>query len=67
MSADILSFPEIRRAGLKVLLDHLGVAGTLRFLQQFDAGAGDYTEERRQWLGRLTVDEIAHEIEHKPS
>lgn len=63
MKREPLSLPEIRRAGLKALLDSLGVAGTIRFLQQFDPGHGNYTRERHEWLGGLTVDEIAHEIE----
>ena len=65
MKREPLSLPEIRRAGLKALLDRLGVAGTIRFLQQFDPGDGDYTRERHEWLCGLTVDEIAHEIESR--
>jgi hypothetical protein len=32
--------------------------GLIRFLQQYDLGTGDYTEERQQWLDDLTVDEV---------
>lgn len=39
---------EIRKTGYKALIDALGVVGTLRFLQQLDAGTGDYTQERQQ-------------------
>ena len=65
MKHDPLSLPEIRRAGLKALLDSLGVAGTIRFLQQFDPGYGNYTLDRHEWLEKLTVDEIVHEIESR--
>ncbi len=39
---------EIRKTGYKALVDALGVVGMLRFLQQLDAGSGDYTQERHQ-------------------
>jgi hypothetical protein len=34
----------------------------VRFLQQFDSGSGDYTKERPQWLGGLTLREMMKEI-----
>ena len=42
---------DIRQAGLAALKRDLGVADTIRFLQQFDNGKGDYTKERREILG----------------
>jgi hypothetical protein len=35
---------------------------TARFIGQFGTGFGNYTEERDQLLGHLTVKEIAAEI-----
>ncbi|MBU0640768.1 MAG: hypothetical protein KKB50_18035 [Planctomycetes bacterium] len=58
-----LTIPELRAEGLKALRDRLGPAGTLRFLQLFDPGKGDYTADREQWLKDLTVDEITRQIE----
>ena len=49
---------EIRQQGSKALIDALGVAGTLKFLQQLEVGYGDYTKERHQWLDRLTMDDF---------
>ena len=40
----------LRKAGLDALRRELGVVGTVRFLQQFETGSGDYTAERWQWL-----------------
>jgi len=62
MSTRTLSVPEIRREGLKALLERLGPDGTLRFLQQFDPGQGDYTRDRRAWLDGVTLDEILKQI-----
>jgi hypothetical protein len=40
----------LRQAGLDALRRDLGVAGMVRFLQQFEMGSGDYTAERWRWL-----------------
>ena len=61
------SSTKIRVPGMKALLDRLGLAGTVRFLQQFDAGSGDYTQKRQQWLKGLTVDEISADVERNPT
>ncbi|MCM1145248.1 MAG: hypothetical protein NC318_13370 [Blautia sp.] len=39
---------EIRNAGIKVLQDALGPVGMVRFMQQYDMGYGDYTEEKQK-------------------
>mgnify|MGYP001194318490 CR=1 FL=1 len=62
MTDKTMTIPEIRRAGLEALLERLGPDGTLRFLQQYDPGQGDYTSERKAWLERLTIEEIAAAI-----
>jgi hypothetical protein len=54
---------ELRQAGIKVLLDHLGPANTARFLWQFSAGSGDYTLERRAWLDSVSLEDLVRDIE----
>ncbi len=49
---------EIRRAGLEALTQGLGAVGMVRFLQQSEAGWGDYTADRDQWLGKTTFSNI---------
>ncbi len=39
----------IRRAGVAALVRELGPVCMVRFLQQFEAGRGDHTAERRRW------------------
>ena len=39
-----------RRDGLEALRKRLGRAGMIRFLQQFETGAGDYAVDRRAWV-----------------
>lgn len=49
---------ELRRQGLEALTKALGYVGMVRFLQQFDAGSSDYTQERHQWQDELTITDI---------
>jgi hypothetical protein len=37
-----MTVEEIRRRGLEALRRELGRAGMIRFMQQFEAGSGDY-------------------------
>jgi hypothetical protein len=53
---------EITRNGLIALCEKLGVVNTIRFINQFHAGYGNYTEERDQLFAGMTVDEIVTEI-----
>lgn len=53
---------DIRKEGLDALTERLGYYGTLRFLEQFDIGSGDYTKEREELQKGLTVEKLAKEI-----
>lgn len=35
----------------------MGVVETIRFLNQFSIGRGDYTKERGEWLDKITMDD----------
>ena len=62
MNTEYLTLNEIRTLGFEALLRDLGPAGTLRFMQQYETGKGDYTRERRNWLKKKSVKEIGEEI-----
>ena len=66
MSHDIslMPLPVLREKGLAVLVRELGPANALRFLHLYQTGIGNYTTERQQWLGSLTLEEIDAEIKH---
>lgn len=53
---------DLRREGFRALCDRLGVAGALRFLEEYETGAGDYTAERSRILGSGSVKEIVRSI-----
>ena len=65
MDVSNLSDEQIRELGLRALLKELGQVSTIRFLQQFETGHGDYTQDRSQWLGNLSVDELVEKIESR--
>jgi len=46
----ITSPNELRRRGFQALSEALGWVNAVRFLGQYDAGSGNYTEERRAFL-----------------
>ncbi|WP_230966597.1 hypothetical protein [Nostoc commune] len=60
-----LTQAEIRQLGIEALTKTLGHAGMARFMQQFEIGSGDYTQDRDQILGNPTIDEIFARIEER--
>lgn len=65
LSVTVMPLEQVRLVGLKALARDLGSVGMVRFLQQFETGQGDYTAERHTWLGKLTVRELADELERQ--
>jgi hypothetical protein len=65
MNPAVMTLEQIRLTGLQALARDLGPVGLVRFLQQFETGHGDYTAERRRWLGERTVQDLAQEIERQ--
>lgn len=49
---------EIRNKEYEALVKELGVVGTIRLIQEFETGSGNYTDERHQWLDKLSFDEV---------
>jgi hypothetical protein len=65
MAQDTMTLAQIQSKGLDLLARELGPVGLIRFLQQFDSGAGDYTAERDEWLGQPTVEDLAQELDNR--
>lgn len=53
---------EIRQQRYKALVKALDFTEMVRFIQQFDNGSGNYTEERFSWLDSSNLDNIFTEI-----
>jgi hypothetical protein len=60
-----MSLKEIERTGLLVLARELGPVGVVRFLQLFETGYGNYTEERRTRIKNESVDDIVARIQQR--
>ena len=53
---------QIQVIGLDLLQKELGATGLLRFLQQFERGHGNYTQERQVQVDTDTVDDLVGQI-----
>jgi hypothetical protein len=54
---------DINKEAIDVLCQHIGLVNTVRFLNQFTTGYGNYTEEREQRFADMTLDEVVSDIE----
>ena len=62
MTVQEKALSEITKEALEVLSKEIGIANTIRFINQFTMGYGDYTQEREQIFEDMTLDEILSEI-----
>ena len=53
---------EINIRAFQVLVKEMGLEKTVRFLNQFTTGYGDYTKERKKFFSDLHVPDIVKEI-----
>ena len=62
MIAELQPLTTITQEALRVLYRELGLVNTIRFLNQFTTGFGNYTEERRALLEQQTLDEVLADL-----
>ncbi len=62
MTVQTKSLHEITHDAVAVLFREIGIANTVRFINQFTLGRGDYTEERRELFAGMSLDDIVNEI-----
>lgn len=67
MNAQAKPLSEITRHAIDLLSKEMGIVDTVRFLNQFTTGYGNYTEEREDLFKDLTLDEILATIKKSPS
>jgi hypothetical protein len=65
MITESMTLNEIQQAGLTALSRELGPVGFVRFLQMFERGYGDYSQERSGWLEEQSLDDIVKRIQEK--
>jgi hypothetical protein len=57
---------EITHQAIGLIFKEMGVVNTVRFLNQFTTGYGDYTEEREDLFKGLTLEEILSAMKNVP-
>jgi hypothetical protein len=60
--ATYVSDNQIKQLGFDALKRELGIAGFIRFMQQFEVGHGNYAIDRDEWQKDYDIDAIAREI-----
>ncbi|MCI5140535.1 MAG: hypothetical protein D3909_02165 [Candidatus Electrothrix sp. ATG1] len=65
MSATATTLNDINIKAISLLSSKLGTADTIRFLNQFTTGFGDYTEERKKVFDKMSLDDIVAEIKER--
>jgi len=65
MTVDTKPLAEVTHKAIEILMRELGPADTLRFINQFTTGHGNYTAERDAMFGHLTLEEIIADIKAK--
>lgn len=56
---------EINEKAFEALFKELGPVDTARFLAQYGMAKGDYTKEREELYGQMTLDDIVTEIKRR--
>lgn len=54
---------DLRKKGYEILVEHLGQVDAIRFLQQAGWGSGDYTQERKETLDKVTREEFWEDLQ----
>ena len=62
MTVQEKALSEITREAIEVRSNKIGIANTIRFINQFTIGIGIYTEERALLFEDMTLGEIVNEI-----
>jgi hypothetical protein len=62
MTVQVKPLAEVTQEAIRVLIQELGPANTVRFVNQFTVGYGNYTKERQQLFAGMTLDDIVSEI-----
>ena len=57
-----LTLSEINKEALELLYNELGISKTIKFLNQFSTGRGDYTEQKELLYNGKTVQDLVNEI-----
>ncbi len=57
-----MALAEIKTKGWNALVKELGYAGATKFIQLYEPGEGNYTEERKKLFKDVGIEDILKEI-----
>jgi hypothetical protein len=66
MNVQTKPLSEITQQAIDLLFKEMGIVNTIRFLNQFTTGYGDYTQEREGLFKDLTLDELLAAMKSVP-
>lgn len=67
MAVELKPLRELNQEAIEVLAREIGIANTIRFINQFSLGHGNYTEERKELFEDMSLDEIVKAIRDRRS
>lgn len=53
---------QIALLGFSALVERLGPGGAIQFINQYETGKGDYTQERKEILKGITLDRLKQDM-----
>jgi hypothetical protein len=65
MTLPLKPMAEITQEAFRHLSREIGLANTVRFINQFTSGKGNYTEERNEAFAGMTLEDIVSEIKRR--
>ncbi|MCX6152352.1 MAG: hypothetical protein NTX22_17635 [Ignavibacteriales bacterium] len=65
MNQELKSINEINEKAIRLLSKNIGLTNTLRFINQFSVGYGNYTEDRKELYKNLPIDKIVSGIKQR--
>lgn len=63
MTVEVKPLVEITHEAISLLCKNIGIVNTIRFINQFTTGYGDYTDERKTLFADMKLEEIVDAIE----
>jgi hypothetical protein len=65
MTVHLKPLSEVTHEAIEVLSREIGLANTVRFINQFSTGYGNYTEERKELFEGLSMEDIVSEMKRR--
>ena len=63
MPVQLKPMSEVNHQAIQLLSQQIGIVDTIRFVNQFTTGHGNYTEQREALFDSMTLEDIVESIE----